>query len=129
MARTFPDETTRRLVALCVEYLRAPAGSATDDTTGDPILDFDPPLTAEEQVTYEILLGLTRSETVRQTPAEFAVVREQLQVLRALRQLGRNAYMGLSAAERDRMMYDAMVAVTIILIGEFRETLAAAART
>jgi hypothetical protein len=84
-------------------------------------------LTPQDQVTYEVLLGLARSETARQTPAEFTAIREQLQVLRALRQLGRNAFMALSAAERDRMMYDAMVAVTVILIGQYREDLAAAA--
>jgi hypothetical protein len=121
------DETAQRVVDLCVRFLRSPATWATDDATGDPILDFDPPLDAAEQTTYESLLGLARSETVRQTPAEFTAIREQLQVLRALRQLGRNAYMGLTAAERDRMMYDAMVAVTVILIGQYRESLAAAA--
>lgn len=42
--------------------------------------------------------------------------RTALQELRALRQLGRNSFIALPAADRDRMLYDALVNVTRILV-------------
>lgn len=87
---------------------------------------YEPDLTAQEAATLDLLVAVARAP-VRLTPAEFTAIREQLQVLRALRQLGRNNFMALTAVERDRMLYDAMVAVTVILLSEHRESLAAAA--
>lgn len=55
------------------------------------------------------------------TPDQYAAVRQQMQVLRDLRQMGRNAFMALSAAERDRAMYDAFTAVTIVLLALLRD--------
>lgn len=47
--------------------------------------------------------------------------RAAMQELRALRQLGRNAFMAETAAERDRRIYDALVAVTRVLIETRRD--------
>lgn len=69
MARTFPDEAARRLHDLCVLYLRAPSGSATEN--GVPVLDFTPALTAQEQAIYDRLLRIARSTIPAITPAEW----------------------------------------------------------
>lgn len=71
MARIFPNETARRLHDLCAIHLRAPDGSATDGTTGLPILDFTPPLSGPEQATYDRLLRIARSTIPAITPAEW----------------------------------------------------------
>lgn len=47
--------------------------------------------------------------------------RTALQTLRDLRQMGRSSFMALSAAERDRLMYDAMTAVTVTLLAILRD--------
>jgi hypothetical protein len=121
MARTYPDATALRLVDLCALHLRPPIGSATDDETGDPLLDFDPPLDAQEQTTYDSLLALARSGMEHLTPDEYATIRPQLVIIRDLRQMGRNAFMALTAAERDRLLYDAQAATTTILLALLRE--------
>ena len=85
------------------------------------LLDFDPPLTASEQATYAILVPLARSGIIHLTPAEYADIRAQLVTIRDLRQMGRNAFMALTAAERDRLLYDAQSAATTILLAILRE--------
>jgi hypothetical protein len=117
--RTFPDALTERVVALCRQYLRDPLGYATDD--GVPVLDFDPPLTAEEQTTYALLVALARSGMKHLSPTEYQTVRTNLAALRDFRQLGRNAFMALTAAERDRQLYDAQTATTIVLLAILRD--------
>lgn len=116
---TYPDAATLRLSALCQEYLRPAASMATE--AGVPVLTFEPPLTAPEQATYNTLLALARSGMQHLTPAEYETVRPQLVVLRDLRQMGRSAFMALTAAERDRLMYDAHAATTTVLLALLRD--------
>lgn len=120
MANVSPDITAQRLVELCQTFLRPPATYATDGDTGEPILTFDPPLTTEEQATLANLLGLARSR-LDVAPEDFATIRTNLQTLRDLRQMGRAAFMALTAAERDRLIYDALVADTVIWLAVLRD--------
>lgn len=108
-----PDDLTSRIAALCRTYLRPPAGYWLED--GVPGFEFDPPLTTEEQATLDSIAGVARMEASL-TPTLYSEVRSQMQTLRALRQLGRNAFMAQTAAERDRQTYDCLVAVTEILL-------------
>jgi hypothetical protein len=50
-----------------------------------------------------------------------AELRAPVQTIRDLRQMGRNAFMALTAAERDRLLYDAQAATTTILLALLRE--------
>lgn len=81
MARIRPDTTADRLFALCCTYLRQPVGYATEDSTGDPVAEFAPPLTAPEQATLDDLVLLARSgldiglARFRQIKADVATIR------------------------------------------------------
>lgn len=97
-----------------VVLLRVPSG--VDATS----MTFDPDLTVDEQATVALALDQVKSE-IGLTAAAYADIRAQMQVLRALRQLGRNAFMALSATERDRQLYDAMTAVTQVFIAMTRD--------
>lgn len=119
MARTHPDDTTDRLWGLAVIYLRVPVGAYVED--GVPTLDFDPPLSAEERTTYALLLALARSGMDHLTPSDWAAIRPHLQTLRDFRQFGRAAFMAQTAAERDRMLYDAQVATMAVLLTLLRD--------
>lgn len=80
------------------------------------LIDFIPLTNADKALDAHIAsTGLNMDRTV------YTAVREQLQTLRSLRQLGRNAFMGLSAAERDRLIYDALTAQTIIDLAILRD--------
>jgi hypothetical protein len=61
------------------------------------------------------------SSAVSLTRAERDTIRPSVQALRDFRQLGRNAFMALTAAERDRQLYDAQTATTIVLLALLRE--------
>lgn len=121
MARTMPDTLASRVAELCTRYLRAPSGYATDDQTAAPVIDFVPPLTTEEQATLANIIALARSGMTHLTPTEYDTIRSQLATIRDLRQLGRNAFMALTTAERDRLLYDAQAATTTILLALLRE--------
>jgi hypothetical protein len=99
---------------------RCPASYELDQY-GVPILvDFVPPLTTEEQATLALLVAVARSP-VALTTGEYSAIRSHVQALRDFRQLGRNAFMALTAAERDRQLYDAQTATTIVLLALLRE--------
>lgn len=83
-------------------------------------LVFDPDLSLAEQAQLATLVSVSRSP-VQLTPAEYAAVRAQMQTLRALRQMTRAEFMALTAAERDRATYDALVAVTETLLAILRD--------
>lgn len=85
MPPTYPDATATRLADLCGTYLRRPTGYATDDTTGSPILTFDPDLTAEEQTTYERLFRIANARVTGITPTEFQSLEAGVSRLRAYR--------------------------------------------
>ena len=85
-----------------------------------PAILFDPDLTSEETAQFADLIRVARSP-LSITPTEYQAVRAQIQTLRDLRQMGRNAFMALSAAERDRLMYDAFTATTQVFLSILRD--------
>lgn len=91
-----------------------------DDATGEYIVTFTPDLTAQELAVLDDAINLTRSH-VTFTAEEWARIKPEIQNLRSFRQLGRNAFMALTAADRDRMLYDAIVSLTIIDLALVRE--------
>lgn len=98
------------------------AGIRTPITIGTPVrsVSWTPDLTVEEQATVDTLLKLVVGATLI-TPAEAVAIRDDIVVIRDLRQLGRNAFMALTAADRDRALYDAQAATTTILLAILRE--------
>ena len=81
---------------------------------------FTPDLTAEQADLFDAYVGRARLDAPM--PVEtYAAVRGELQTLRDLRQMGRAAFMALTAAERDRLGYDAHVATTIVLLALLRD--------
>lgn len=83
-------------------------------------LVFTPDLSAAEVTALGKVVDAIQSP-VRMTSAEYEAVRAQMQVLRALRQSGRNAYVALTEAERNRQTYDALMAVTEIFLALLRD--------
>lgn len=73
-----PDALAIRVRDLCVLYLRAPDGIATDSVTGAPIVVFVPPLTATEQTTYDRILRVASSLVVGITPTEWVAIQSDI---------------------------------------------------
>ena len=92
------------------------AGDFTAATLDAALADFLP-LTSEQIATIDRL----RASGLLMDLPTYDLVRPDLQTLRDLRQTGRNAFMGLSATERDRLMYDAFTATTRIFLAILRE--------
>jgi hypothetical protein len=88
------------------------------NTPSDPtrVLTWTPDLTPEETLLAQMAAG-----AVSLTPAEWSAIRDDIVVIRDLRQMGRAAFMALTAAERDRLMYDAQAATTTILLAILRD--------
>jgi hypothetical protein len=103
------------LWALVLANLRHPL-----DADGETFT-FDPPLTAPEQATLDDVLRMFRAGMTDLTLAQYQAIRPHLTTIRDLRQMGRNAFMALTAAERDRLLYDAQAATTTILLAMLRE--------
>lgn len=82
---------------------------------------FTPDLTTDEQAAVSLALDRAESETGL-TAEGYAAIRSQMQTLRALRQMGRNGFMALSQSERDRLIYDNLVAVTQVFIAMQRDS-------
>lgn len=100
------------------------AGLPLPERQGDPLGDrtfvWDPDLSPQDvQAVDDLLSIVTAGEPM--PLSTYQEVRAQMQVLRDLRQMGRNAYMNLSATDRDRTMYDAMTAVTTVLLAILRD--------
>jgi hypothetical protein len=87
---------------------------------GSQVWTYSPDLTTEESATLDLMIAAARASANLSGP-DITAIRAQMQTLRALRQLGRNSFMALSQAERDRTIYDALVAVTQIFIAELRD--------
>jgi hypothetical protein len=69
-----------RMSELAAQYLRPSTGAISwNGTSYEPL--FDPPLTAEEQATYDALFSLSRS-AVHVTPEEWAGLRNEIDGLR-----------------------------------------------
>jgi hypothetical protein len=114
-----PDDATFRLMELASTYIRQPTGAYLDSVTG-PVVEFDPVLTSQEQATYDSLVA-SLDAPLTLTPTEWAAIRPHLTTIRDLRQMGRAAFMALTAAERDRLVYDAQAATTTILLAMLRD--------
>ena len=110
-----------RAVDLVIQYIRIPADWWWETDTDQAEFTFDPPLTAQEETALALIRAVVKSGMAHLTPAEFQTVRTNLATLRDFRQLGRNAFMALTAAERDRLLYDAQTATTIVLLAILRD--------
>jgi hypothetical protein len=121
----FPWTPTAYLIAATegVAVVRPPTEArVTADTL---TLTFTPDLTAGEVTTVTGIVadvvGFALSQSTPATLAAYKAIRPDIQNIRDLRQMGRNAFMALSAAERDRLLYDAQAATTTILLALLRE--------
>lgn len=116
----YPDP---EFIRLARERLRAPVESWVApvhnwDANGEFVFTFDPPLDPTEQAQYD---AIRKAVKVAMTPEVYALVRSQMQSLRDLRQMGRAGFMALTAAERDRLTYDALTDVTRVLVALLRD--------
>lgn len=113
---TYRDQQVNRaLWDLITASIRRPSdGSGTTFT-------FTPALSAAEQATLDALLAAFRAGLTDIPQANYAAVKAGLQTLRAIRQPGRNAFMALTAAERDRLCWDAIDAILTVLLAQLRE--------
>lgn len=114
------NDLAQRAAARMHTHSRGPDFINEDDGT-TTLLRWVDDLTPEELVEVNHLLDMAHSETGLSVEG-YADIRAQMQTLRALRQMGRNAFMALTAAERDRLTCDALVAVTQIFISMQRDT-------
>ena len=104
--------------ALHQSFRRVPAVAAQPD--GSQVYTYTPDLTPAETATLDLLVAAA-AMSAPVTPVEVQSVRPLIQEGRAFRQLGRNAFMALSAAERDRLLYDTLVALIRVAIIDHRE--------
>lgn len=109
------------LRVLNLKGFRAPALVGADDVTGLPTFTWEPPLTAQEQADFDILVGIAKSGMTGLSIEEYRIVRQNLPALRALRQLTQSQFIALTQNQRDRMLYDAIVADTILWLTLLRE--------
>lgn len=100
--------------------VRPPDRNIGPPESPDRDLEWDTDLSADELQTVADVRAVART-TRTLTAAEYAAVRPHIQTLRNFRQLGRNAFSGLTAAERDRMLYDAQVATMAVLLTLLRD--------
>lgn len=119
MAREYPDAAGWKVIDLVTRYLRRPSDYYSEN--GALVLVFDPVLTVQEQAALDVIQAMARSKLTDLTPAQYGTIRTNLQTLRAIRQPGRNAFMALTAAERDRLTWDAIDATLTILLAMLRE--------
>lgn len=92
------------------------AGTFTAEQLDAALADFTP--LTDEQKALDAHIASTGLIMDRDT---YNAVRSEMQTLRDLRQMGRNAFMALTAAERDRLIYDALTAQTIIDLAILRD--------
>jgi hypothetical protein len=100
--------------------LREPSEVYASPVGTTATITYTPDLTAPEQAIVDTIARLSVGTTLV-TPAEYDAIRDDIVVIRDLRQLGRNAFMALTAADRDRQLYDAQAATTTILLALLRE--------
>lgn len=101
--------------------IRPPTSIVLDETGDAYTFTFEPDLTPAELATFDLAIAVMRSGTGL-SPTDYQAIRTQMQVLRAMRQQGRNAYVNLTEAERNRQTYDCLVAITEIFLTLTRET-------
>lgn len=111
---TVPVDVATTLAQRCLQYI----GIEPEIDPGDRgTLIFRADLTPEQSATVQTIIDTATPLD----PASYAALRSEMQTLRALRQMGRNAFMDLTAAERDRAMYDAFTSVTKVLLAILRD--------
>jgi hypothetical protein len=115
---SIPDDATWRAASLAPHY--HPPVSNVYMANGLGVWEFTPPLTTEEAADFELIKRLA-ARNLDLTLDEYRAVSPALQALRDFRQLGRNAFMALTAAERDRLLYDAQTNTTIVLLALLRD--------
>lgn len=76
---------------------------------------FTPDLTPAEVTVFDDCVAAVRSRSGLGA-TDYGAIRTQMQTLRAMRQLGRNAYVNLTEAERNRQTHDCLVAITEIFL-------------
>lgn len=102
MARSRPDATADALWQLCRTYLRVPDGYATDDATGNPIFDFTPALSAQEQAAFADLTTMARfGITASLSLAEYQALKPQLAEARTFRTRTMAQWNALTATQRE----------------------------
>lgn len=106
------------VIAACAAQVRRPDGFGTGDTR---TLSWTPDLTAAEAATVDEIIRSASMQSPM-TAGAYEAVRSQMQTLRALRQMGRNSFMALSQTERDRLIYDNLVAATQVFLSILRDT-------
>lgn len=102
------------------EQIRELANVTADPDTGAVTYHFEPDLSSTETTLLGDLERLGETG-LSLSAAEYTSIRAEMAPLRALKQMTRNEFMALSAAERDRMLYDALVATTTVLRLVFRD--------
>lgn len=108
-----PADAEPQIAYLIAEQLRMATAYS------DGVYTFEPDLTLAEEAKLADLIAVAQSG-LRMTSDQYDAVRTQMQTLRDLRQMGRNAFMGLSQAERDRALYDAFTATTQVFLAILR---------
>lgn len=104
------------LIALCVEHLRRP-----DNVTAPPLtFTFSPDLTSAEVDTLARLEALARARGGME-PADMAAIQARIASIRTFRQLSQSQFMTLTAAERDRTLFDALTDLSAIVLRLLRD--------
>jgi hypothetical protein len=115
---TYPvDPSITERIASGVAAAGLPVGLILSDGSG-VTLSFTPDLSPEQVTTLDLVV---QAADAGLPTSIYDAVRPDVQTIRDLRQMGRNAFMALSAAERDRLLYDAQAATTTILLALLRE--------
>jgi hypothetical protein len=122
MANVLPNATATRVGELCATYLRAPESIATDATSGEPVLVFNPALTTAEQATLADLLRMARMGVPNTLSlAEFQAIKADLDTMRTFRQQTQAGFIALTQNQRDRALFDAINAQTNVLRALLRD--------
>jgi hypothetical protein len=111
------DSSITDRIASGVAAAGLPVGLILSDAIGVS-LTFTPDLTPAQVATLDLVV---QAADANLPTSVYDSVRPHVQTIRDLRQLGRNAFMALTAAERDRLLYDAQAATTTILLALLRE--------
>lgn len=110
--RERPDGLTERIADLCRKYLREPVGFYRED--GQPIVEFDPPLTTQEQAAFAEIVRVARLP-FEVTRHEWQMLSPALDTLRQFRQTTDQQFAAMTAAQRDQALIAAQRATIDLL--------------
>ena len=111
------DPSSLERIARGADVVGLPDRVVLADTAG-VTLTFEADLDAAQVATLDLVVQAADASL---PTALYDSVRPHVQTIRDLRQMGRNAFMALTAAERDRLIYDAQTATTTILLALLRD--------